>query len=104
VITVRAPLATMVQQRQEARAVAIEQVQWMRAQRRSLRPGDAVLPVRDFIVERPVTSWEDVTEIYTRAWLHAVAPGRTCPTCGKPTGTPCNQRRHVAHRATGGVL
>jgi hypothetical protein len=103
VIAVRAPLASMVQARQEARAVAIEQVQWMRAQRRALRPGDVVLPVRDFIVERPVTSWSDAVEVFARAWLHTIAPGRTCPTCGKPTGTPCNQRRHVARRA-GGVL
>jgi hypothetical protein len=94
----------MVQQRQEARAVAIEHVRYLREQRRALRPFAAVWPVREFVVEHPVTEWSDVIEIYARAWLHAVAPGRRCSICGKPAGTPCNQRRHVARRATGGVL
>lgn len=75
-IAVRAPLVRVLQQRQEARAVAIEHIRHLRAERPSLRPHAAVLPVRDFIVERPVTEWVDVVEIFARAWLDAVAPGR----------------------------
>jgi hypothetical protein len=63
-------IATPLADRQYARAVAIEHVRWLRAARPWLRPFNAVLPVRRFIVERPVSDWSDVIEIFARAYLH----------------------------------
>jgi hypothetical protein len=50
-----------------AREIAAEHVRWLRSN--GERPGTAVVPVLRFVVEHPVTTWEDVVEVFARAWL-----------------------------------